>query len=256
MKRKITCILVACMATMMLGGCAELVDMPELSDEESELVTEYAAGLVLKYDGSFSSRLLSDEELAKEEAKELEAIAKENEMKAAAEKYLNAKKNATKDEEPAATPNAGGAAPSSSDVAVSNVADFYGQSGFSVSYTGYELCDSYPNAGRDDYFMAMDATDGKQFCVLKFNVVNSNAQAAEFDMFDANPSISAYINGEKLHAQYTLLPDDLAAYKGELEPGADNEMVLIFEVDDDMTSVDSLQLSLKNGDSKGTMDIM
>ena len=70
-----------------LTGCG-LVDMPELTEEQSALVTEYAAGLILKYDvTAMGDKLLSEEELAKGEQEEAEQRQKEREAREAAEEY-------------------------------------------------------------------------------------------------------------------------------------------------------------------------
>lgn len=252
MKRKIATLLCLC-ASLALTGCS-LVDYPELTEEETNLVTEYAAGLVLKYDTSISSgSLLKDSDLEKEEAKEAERRAKEEAYKAAAEKYLA---NSSKAKSESDSSSSEQAAVAETAPEVSNPSSFYGMDEFQVSYTGYSLTESYPEDGRDDFFMALDATDGNQLCVVKFNVVNTSAEEADFDMFSKNGSFYIVIDGNnKVYSQPTLLLDDMSTYKGKLAPGEYNEMVLIFEVPDGTTSIGSMSLTMKNGDSKGTMKL-
>ncbi len=50
-----------CLTGACLSGCG-LVTMPELTEEQTELVTEYAAGLILKYDPLRPESDLLDEE--------------------------------------------------------------------------------------------------------------------------------------------------------------------------------------------------
>ena len=57
-----------CTATAIFAGCGE--QLPDMTKEQEALVTEYAAGLLLKYDDSFDNGILSAKELEIAEAKE------------------------------------------------------------------------------------------------------------------------------------------------------------------------------------------
>lgn len=50
------------MSAMLLTGCVD--SMPELTAEQSELVAEYAAGLILKYSPKYNYKIVSEEEVA------------------------------------------------------------------------------------------------------------------------------------------------------------------------------------------------
>ncbi len=241
-------------------GCGQ-TDMPELTEEQTELVTEYAAGLILKYDiTNPGDDLLSPEQLAKLEEEERIKREKERAAKAAAEEYLAKKANADKEKKEQkssdGSDNNSSGGSQSNDQAVGDLAQFYGMSDFSISYAGYELTDSYPSSG-EDMLMAMDATAGKTLCVLKFNVTNNSAAQATFDMFYRNPSFFLTIDGgEKVHQQYTLLLNDMAASNDPFEPGQTLERVLIFEVPDSVQSVGTMSLQAKNQEGvKGTMNL-
>ncbi len=241
-----------------LTGCG-LVDMPELTEEQSALVTEYAAGLILKYDvTAMGDKLLSEEELAKGEQEEAEQRQKEREAREAAEEYLAKKANAGKDKKNDSDGSSSDAATASAptEQTIGDLADFYGMSGFDISYMGYEISDSYPTSG-EDMLMAMDATEGKTLCVLKFNVTNNSGADATFDMFYRNPSFYLSINGgEKVHQQYTLLLDDMAASNDPVAAGETIERVLIFEVPDDVGSISTMSMQAKNAEGlKGTMNL-
>lgn len=238
-----------------LSGCGAMVDMPELSEEQTELVTEYAAGLMLKYDTKYSSKLMTEEDLEKEEAKEEEERAKQEAYKEAAAAYLAKKEiadNKAKEEKESSS-SEGSSSGVSSNPSIDNIASFYGIDGFSVSYSGYEICDSYPHSG-SDMLMAMEATPGKSLLVLKFNVANTSGGSANFDMFYRSPNFYVSVDGGKnIHNQATLLLDDMAAFAGEMSAGDSKEMVLIFEVDESIASVGSMTLTANNNGEKGTM---
>ena len=242
-----------------LGGCGSLVPMPELTEEQTQLVTEYAAGLILKYDlTAVDGKLLTAEELAQSEMLEAQQRQREREAKAAAEDYLAKKANAAKDKKKNSDKDSKSDSSSKAptEQTVGDLADFYGIDGFDINYTGYEISDSYPTSG-EDMLMAMDATPGKTLCVLKFNVTNSSGADATFDMFYRNPNFYLSVNGgDRVHQQYTLLLDDMAASNDPVAAGETVERVLIFEVPEDVGSVSSLSLQVKNSEGvKGTMNL-
>ena len=56
MKKKLVVMLCIMTMTLSLSGCGNAI--PDMSEEESAMITEYAAGLLLKYDKNYSSRLV------------------------------------------------------------------------------------------------------------------------------------------------------------------------------------------------------
>ncbi len=243
-------------------GCGLIPELPALTEEETQLVTEYAAGLLLEHDiNSSGDNLLDEEELAKGEALEAEKRQRDRDAKAAAEDYLAKKANAGKDKkekDKAGDENAPdeSSKAESSNQTVNDLASFYGMDAFSISYKDYVLTDSYPESG-EDMLMAMDATPGSTLCVLKFDVTNISGSDATFDMFYRSPNFYLKVNGmDQVHQQYTLLLDDMAAGNDLFAAGSTEERVLIFEVSDSVTDVESMSLTAKNPEGlKGTMPL-
>ncbi|MDE6940535.1 MAG: hypothetical protein K2P40_06305, partial [Lachnospiraceae bacterium] len=50
------------MSAVLLTGCVD--SMPELTAEQSEIIAEYAAGLLLKYSSNYNYKIASEEEVA------------------------------------------------------------------------------------------------------------------------------------------------------------------------------------------------
>lgn len=244
-----------------MTGCGIGPQVPDLSEEQTELITEYAAGLMLKYDANYSGKLLDEEALAKEEATEADKRAKEQAYKQAAEEYLAKKENAKKKVEQSEESNTSdetsglGSGIGASSPQIDSIGTFYGLDSFNIDYTGYELCDSYPSSG-DDVFMAMEATEGKQLLILKFDVTNTSSESIDFDMFYRSPDFNVSVDGGKnIHNQATLLLDDLAAYNGLVEAGAKEPMVLVFEIDGNINQIGSMVLSARNDSGKGQINL-
>ncbi len=237
------------MLSTFISGCG--ASIPDLSEEQTELITEYAAGLMIKYNNVSSRNLLNEEQMEVEEEKEAEKREKERKKEEAAKAYLEAQEKANVDSEKEGD-DSNKAGVKNSTPEISDMAYFYGLEGFAVTYSGYQLCQSYPDESREDYFLAMDATAGKQLCILQFQVTNTTAEDKEFDMFAKKPIFYLSIDGgEKIPVQSTLLLDDLSSYKGVIATGNSEQMVLAFEIDESLEYFSSLDLTARYQDQKG-----
>lgn len=243
--KKVLCLLWVMAMTVLLCGCNS--DVPDLTPEQTALISEYATHLLVKHSEISDRNLLDEKDL--EEGIIAEAEERERKLKAdeIAQSYLNKEvemvDGAIEDED------AGDAVEDSEVVPMQAIGDFFGEDRFAIDYSSYELCESYPAEGEDDFFMAMDATAGNQLCVVKFAVQNITSQDSEFDMISKNGKyMLRTAHGETIPAQATLLLDDLSSYRGVIAANATQQMVLVFEVDDAVAQMDSYQLVMKNGD--------
>ena len=69
MKKAVT-FLCGMTAAVLMAGCGSV--MPDLTEEETEIISEYAVGVLLKYDRVSSGRLMSQAEYESAEVKKLE----------------------------------------------------------------------------------------------------------------------------------------------------------------------------------------
>lgn len=219
--------------------------MPELTEEENDLITEYAVSLLLKYDKNSTSRLIDlaayeeEREIIEENAdavKEAEALEEEEE-----ESSLTVDTEVVDlAEEPKA----------------STIEEFYGIDGFSFQYTGYDFKTEYPDMADigTDAFFAMEATQGMQLMILKFHVINQ--YGAELDMSDYNTKMRVSVNGESPKSVLfpTMLLNDIQAYKGVPEADGSTELVAIVEVPEG-TSIETLSLILRNDSDNTTISL-
>ena len=136
------------------------------------------------------------------------------------------------------------------------MAEFFAEDNFSIDYASYELCDSYPEADSEDFFMAMDATAGHQLCVVKFRVQNVSSSEQEFDMLGKKGRFTLKTGeGETIQAQSTMLLDDLSSYKGAIAANESEEMVLVFEVEDGVSQMDSMQLIMRDESGENVISL-
>ena len=242
--RKILCMLMVSVVSVLLCGCNS--EVPDLTPEQTALISEYATLLLVKHSELSNRNLLSEAELEAgiiAEAEERERRIKADEI---AQTYLNnevEKVDSTvideeqEDRELLSEMNSS-----------QSIAEFWGEDGFAIDYNSYELCESYPATGADEVYMAMDATQGKQLCVIKFTVQNVKTEDCEFDMIGKRGNYFLRMgDGNNVYAQATMLLDDLSSYKGTIAGNTSEQLVLVFEVDDTITQMDAVQLVMANG---------
>ncbi|NLL77909.1 MAG: hypothetical protein GX235_11800 [Clostridiales bacterium] len=233
--KKIGIVVVAVMS-LMLTACGESV--PEMTEEENSQVVEYAAGLLLKYDQNYETRLVEeDSEAETEETKNVEV-----------------KKDAQKPEEETPTVSA--------DVNTSyveqnkSVEDFYGVKGVEAKYIGYDLKEIYPDENVEEATYAVSAENGYKLLVLNFEIKNTTGQALDINMASAGGRFKISVNGaEPEYALTTILLNDLSSFAGTLEAGETKNLVLVGEVPlEEVDSISSVVLVMKE-DSENNLTV-
>ena len=233
--KKMNVLLCSMAAAFMMTGCGE---MPELTQEETELISEYAVGVLLKYDTAYNNRLVDtleeETELPEEENPEEEP---ESEMEEPAEVV-----DVSQDEE--------------TQPVVSSVEEYYGIPNLMISYTGYELADSYPPAEEGEVpVFSMDASSGMQLLVLTFNVQNISGQDQQMDMLGYGATFRISVNGEASKgALATMLVNDMQTYDDVIPANTSVEMVSIVEVPQG-TNVGSIDFILRGNGEDGTLTL-
>jgi len=244
MYRKMICIMLIGMG-LTLTGCANSFDhMPDLTEEESALIAEYAAGILLKYDRNLKE-LATDSEI--EAYDEREAIFRENTEALLAAKGMNGEEDEEEEQREADSPKEAEAAQPAA-ASFAGIAQFCGLDGFQIDYTGYKVCDSYPDAGGEDMVFAMDATQGNKLLVLEFTAQNTGAEDRELDMIGQNIQFRISVNeADGRNALPTLLLNDLSSYKDTVPAGSSVTLVLVREIPEaEAGSVGTLSLSLRS----------
>lgn len=238
--KKISVLLCSLGFTCILAGCGAQV---ELTEEENEIITEYAVNLLLKYDKNYNDRLVDLALYEEEQDDELEEgeLAEEN--------------PASEDKPEEAAANDTQVVDATQEAQASSIEEFYGIEGFSFQYIGYDMTAQYPGMGEnpEDAFFAMEATPGTQLLVLKFQAINQSGAEAELDMMRYGTKLRVSVNGEaSKNALSTMLLNDLQTYRGIVGAYELAELVAVIEVPTG-TSVDSISLMLKNDTDSVTL---
>lgn len=266
---KLAPFLIICMCSAMLVGCnkeeeeivtetvieTEEKNMFGLTESEQKMYAEYAAGVLMKYNAGSNMRVLEGQTLAKQEAKEEAAREQAARREQLAAEYEANKSQSNKTDNQTSGSNSLGSSQGSSVSYISDMAVATGMNLFTITYSGYEIADTYPSSG-EDALLAIDAGQGKSLLITKFLVSNISGQTENFDMFSKQAKFKVNMNGANYKSQYTLLLDDLSMYKGDIEAGAIVETVLVFEIPESAASnIGDMVLSVTTEDGTSSMQL-
>lgn len=240
--------LFACMTavTVLFSGCGLFPEV-DVTEDESRLIAEYAAGLLLKYESGHEIGLEKIEEEPIEEAPVEEAM---NETVEETAPEPAAEENTPKSQEAleAAVP-VGSAVP---------MAEAMGLSGFEVTFKNYEVCEIYPEEESEDMFFSMQASPGKDLLIVHFDVTNLSETDKLCNMVDSDVLFRLVVNdSERINEQTTILLNDLKQYQDTIAGFGMVDTVLVFEIEEGaQENFTSLQLLVKDGDVENSYPLM
>ena len=237
-KRTIAISMIACVFVLTVTGCSNQI--PDMTEEQNALITEYAAGLLLKYHADYEGKLVDTSvppQLPPVVEMPVEEIVSDNSIEEGmAESDLSTLPEEVEQvEKPTLT-----------------IAQVLGTDGFDIKYRSYEVCDRYPStdAEEGELFFSMKAGPGNKLLVLKLDITNTSGQEAVFDtlsMTDLNCKI--IINGTDTQRAYvSMLENDFLAINRTFIGAETYEAAIITEMPEDKAmAVTTAELQLKNG---------
>lgn len=237
----------ALLCAMMLSMTACGNEIPDLTEEESQRIGEYAAVTLLKYDANNRSRLVDPEVVIAKLEKE------------AAKETTKASQEEGKAEETGSTGTTEVTMPTAQEEITASMEDFFGlPESVSITYEDYMVTDSYPEDGVEDDYFALDASIGKKLLVLRFHLTNGSEQEETIDLLNTNSRYIITVNDSiRANALTTMLPNDMSTYAETLEPGQTQELVLLLEVNEDVAdAVQTIALRLKNASNEYTIQLL
>ncbi len=243
MKRRMNVWLILLSMVLLLGGCGN--EIPEMTDEQMDLIGEYAAITLLKYDADNRSRLVDLEqykeitEKPQTDPEPSEEIGESNEP-GSIDNPLGGNGEAVTPEPPV-------------QLTIEEVLDL--PVGIKMTYLGSGVYDRYPDAEDKDVFFCLDATAGKKLLILQFALENQSAESVNVDFF--HKECKYRIKGDDNYSRSaltTMFLDDLASYVGSISSGGREELILLFEVDEEHVSQD-LNFSIKNDEDSYTIPV-
>lgn len=223
----------------LLTGCGG--DFPDMTREQEDMVGEFAAMQLLKYDANNRSRLVSQEEVEAREQQLLQKKQWEEEQKA---------KQDQKGMDPVADTPIVDKTQEPNDDGESLEEFFDLPEGVTITYGGNEICESYyPHNSEVSESLEVSASEGKELLVLKFVIANQTQADQTIDILSQNVVFHVTVNDAfTRNALTTMLPgEDMSTYKDNIPAGGSAAVVLLVELDADIgDNVSTVSLKLKN----------
>ena len=224
---------VLAISACMLTGCID--SMPDMTEEQSELVAEYAADMLLKYSPNYHYRIADEEEVASAEA-EMETSQEEETMQEESQPSQDLSQTGSGETVSV------GAETSVEDGAEYDLAAFFGMDQFSIRYASCEITDAYPKAESGAGF-SVTAPQGYNLLILHFDVENLGEETAQCDLFDQINKVRVNVNDAGyVQALSTLLTNDLTTYMEDIPTGEVEDAVVAVPVE--QTDLDEIQTAV------------
>jgi hypothetical protein len=237
-------------------GCTKTID---LTDEENELVAEYAAELLLKYGTDIDFKYYYDDdsdtditttelsettsEVTTEVTSELtttETASETGTEARATERVSSTDNNGTVSDGQDGDTSMTDITEEDTETIESsdyNLAEFFEEDDVSIKYSYNMLLDSYPSYDQDGVYMEIQAPEGYKLLVLKFDIENTTNESRDIDLYDKDIDYRIIVDDSKAAKQMlTILVDDLYTYQKTMEPSMFEEDVLLFQVSDEVAA--------------------
>lgn len=247
---------------MFLVGCEKVV---ELTDEETRLIAEYAAELLLKYDINYVDRI--DEGNQKAEEMSSEALDKiiNGETTTSTTTEDNVKQESTTEKNEDADRH--DSESESLDVKAEDehtvgteqdIAAIAGIEGAKITFREYFVVDKYPETEEQGEFIHLEASQGYQLLVVRFDVENLTTDILPVSLIDKGLDYRIVCNGRKVaKPMLTILMDDLGTLETNVEPNVPQQAVLVFQISEEMhNNLETMELYVTYNEIENMIKIL
>ncbi len=252
-------------ASLMLSGCGMIPSL-NLTEEQSNLVAEYAAGKLIEYVKGHPGGLMNLEDVDRsevnpglkkeeEEAEELPPLLPgSDEIPAPAPPD-----EIVPNDDEGFTPESSGEealvdAPVVDTPPAKSLAEALGIEGADLTYDHYERAVTYPD--NTELAFTMKAAPGKELLIVHFVLSNPGGSDINAYTDSSNFKVRMMVNGtDKIRGDVTFLDNDLMNYQGLLTPDAQVDSVLVFEVKEG-TEINSMDLLIVDDDAENKYPLM
>jgi hypothetical protein len=232
MGRKGILITVIIFSLLMLTGCG--VAPYELTDSETEIIADYAAHILSKYNLYQRDGIVYVEEDTEEEETEEEEVAEATESTESTEETAD-------NGELKATDGDGTEEEEAKSTATLN--EIFGQDTLDIKYAGNSIATSY----EEDTYFALYADAGEVYLIVNIDITNNGDDDKDIDILSGQPTFKASVNDGEYsgNAEMTILMNDFSTYTGTVKAGETVSTVLLFQMPETITEVNDLSLSVK-----------
>lgn len=235
MKKKMSLLVMAAAAMLLLGGCG--TQMYALSEDEENLVVQYSAHILAKYNIEQKDGMTADstEETQKTENQESQMPESQNSQSTDSQSTDNSSPSDAADGTEAQA------------METMSLAEAIGHaSDLTISYKGYKVQNIYQEG---DYF-AVTPQDGNKIVVMNFEIKNPGKKDIKLNTESLGNTFYACLDGKnQTEETVSLGVKSLSSYEGTIKAGKTVSAVLLFQIPKDQTdkiSDESLFVKVKD----------
>lgn len=226
-KVKKSVIVIGLLASVLFCGCGNTI--PEMTQTQQNMITEYAVGTVLKYSASYDDKIICKdiETVAGQEESITES--KSDDEEATAVEKIDVHENVTQE----VILNEEKDVPTVSVNDVSNgmsLSEFLSMDNFEIVFDEVEVCEAYSDAGEDEIAFELKAGVGKSLLVIKYSVTNKAGQEQTFDTLSKNIKAKVAVSGNTKNVLLTMLDNDLLTSDAIMDANETRTFVIVSEI--------------------------
>ena len=268
MKKRLFHTVIALFLVFSLTGC---VEGPQLSEEQENLIAEYAGGVLLRYSHKYDLRLVENDVdddgvedggsvVSGPAAEEQEGVTPEGlseetpvpEVTASPEESPAAESSTVPETTPAPDTEAT-ETPEETEEPTVTLDELYDIDGLSFSYKGAEFTKRYPKDS-DDVVISPDY--GQILYVVSFNIKNTSSKAIRVNLTERAFHYELDIGGDTVLPTISLLPNGGLNYlMTRIDEGETEEAVLIFNVNKSRRPEKEKTLTITEGDKSVVLEL-
>ena len=237
MKRNRIVALIAILSMITLTGC---MDMSDLTEEQSDLVAEYSAGVLLRYSDRYERRLITKEQLEKQ-GEDIEEVSATSTAEATPATDVSAD----------GTTADGSSEPEATETPGVSVNDFYHLDGVTVAYDSYQFVNKF---GTDSQIRA---DKGETLLVVSFSLKNTSGKKKNVSLLDRTDiSYTLDVDGNQYEPGLNILENGgMNFLSTEIKAGKKEKAVLIYRMDQARKNAASITLTIADGNQQSKVTL-
>lgn len=246
--KTMTIAMTTAMTMALTTGCVD--QMPEMTQEQTDLIAEYAANLLLKYSPNYNYKIVDEQELeeivetTEENLEESGEIKEEQVIQEATDTDTQSQQvesQETEEIKELLMPQE------------AEIAEFLNVENFEIEYASYEIVNAYP---KETSGFAVSAPEGKKLLVLHYDITNLTDDKATCELLEKEATVFANVNETGYReAMNTLLVNDFASYMEEFAAKETKEIVSIIAVPEEIEEVETLEFQLRVSNQEITVKV-
>ena len=263
MKRGIFRTSVAVFAVLMLTGCGEL---PNISEQQADLVAEYAGGVLLRYSSKYALRLVKNDVDGDGVEDSVNGVASGAAVTAAPDDQSDVSPSPSPSSSPEASsspdPNASASPEESEEPAATpepteepkvGLDELYNIKDLKFSYSSAMYTDRYP---KNSSAYEITSQGGQILYVVTFKVKNTGSKTVKVNLTSRPFHYELSVGGDTYLPTLSLLPNGGLNYlMTKIKPGKTEKASLIFNIDRDKKGTKGNTLSITEGEKTAVVDL-